>query len=232
MREKGFSAIILALIVGIVLVASYLLYTKNRQKETTPLPLPKESITSSEKKLGDPQISKEDGKIIFTDKINNYYLDLSSLPEVQLDEESDQGIIYQFDMYKKYNSIKGNIPTSVARFGFSQAFNNPNKLSLVEFAKQRSEYGYEPGRKEQGFWYGSPEVTSVAKNITLNDKYEAVNWTIESLGEQGFYRDMYFIKFGDKVVHIQMFTWDKKTFDSSKKDLRKVLDTFSAIDQK
>jgi hypothetical protein len=201
--------------IGIIVLMSTFYYLHKNNFQTTNLQSPTPRPTLSLNIQGNPELSHVDEQIIFTDDINNYYLNVSTLPDITITDK-DIWNIYEFNMYKKTGEYM-----SGARFGLSEPMDNPTNLSLKEFAIKH--YNYQPGTQTGGW---GPMVRSAIRNTTVGKKYSAINWTDESPSETGFYFNNYLFTFDNKIVFLRMVAWKKQTFDESTIILKNILKTF------
>lgn len=211
----------------LLVFSTVLLYSlANKQRSNVDNPSPKTSVEYNKNSevlsvSGNPNLQREGEKIVFTDTANNYYLDFSSLPEVQLTDR-DSWTIYEFEMYERY----GEFQKSIARFGLSELMDNPSNQSLRRFAQEN--YSYESGERQKGAW--GILVTSPMEDAVVGNKYNAIRWSEESLGENGFFFENYLFNFEDKLVLVRMVAWDKSIFDENKVVLEEILTTFKTLD--
>ena len=168
-------------------------------------------------KKGEPYLIKNKKQILFIDTINNYFFDLSSLPEIRLTEPVF-GELYELDMYKEV----GFLNKSIARFGITEPILNSNNLPLEEIAKQK--YGYKLGSANEGMI--GDQTTSEIQSDTVGDNYPTISWTEKSNVDEGFFFNKYLIKIDNKYIYIQLSAWNEKVFTQNAYLLRNILSTF------
>ncbi len=219
-RTKRVTFYVLLIFVIVIIVLFFLTLQMFSSKPIQVSQLSPNTPTISFKTNSDPRIIKEGNKISFYDSVNNYYLDLSSLPDVSLtDRDTDD--IYEFEMYaSNAHSDKG----SIARFGLSQPLLNPQGLNLPDFASKQ--YNYKIGTDNSTGW--GPLTTSALKEVVVGNNYPAITWTSESPGNGSYFFNYYLIQIKDRIVFAKLVAWNKKIFDSNITVFRNILNSFRA----
>jgi hypothetical protein len=232
MNQKGLTPILIILIMVSVIVG-YFVYQNKTQVSNFPQPSenPWQCIARTEDNI---LLEKESGKVIFKDLVNGYQLDVTPLPEIQI--QTGEGCInetYEIEIYKRVKS--GNLgDRSVARFSVNVSVSNKSDMSLVDYAKQI--HGYQEGKHidPNGENYGRPFTSSPIVEVTTPDGTSEISWSNVYTEEPTYYEGTtaskdYLLKVNDKIIHFEVISWDMPSFKKATSDFDKIIKTFKFI---
>lgn len=167
------------------------------------------------------QLVKAYGKIFSIDNVYGYRLDLTNIPEVTF-TDPDLGLKFVFDMYKVI--IPSNIapkypPEKAARFGVSSPYDNPENLSLIEFAKKKLDYIEGKGM------YGVT-TNSKVRQVDINGKYKGIGWDSTSTLEGPSNTRQYLLNVNGKYILFEMYSWTSVGFSKAAVDFDRIVASF------
>jgi hypothetical protein len=198
---------------------------KHPEQATTPIisPTPRQFVcekVSSEKII----LQKKGATITLHDFYHGYELDVTQLPEITLEEPGCANMYYEVEMYKKVNG--GN--NSVARFNIMEAHDNPSGMTLEEFAKSDLQY-----IEGEHIYAGSihPVTTSPFSTISFANGLKGISWSykyadLDEVRENVLGGKYYLIAAGDKIIPIQLISWDTTSLNRAIKDFDQVIVSF------
>ncbi|MBU1000371.1 hypothetical protein KKE78_03190 [Patescibacteria group bacterium] len=232
LNQKGNFALIIG-VVAVVLIAIFGVYKlrtnsvktedlnrpSNQQSQslTPPTIINKDLFTG----LKRPKIEQQGQKLVFTDGgLYGYQMDFTGIPEATITNADGPGYpfpTFEFDMYKLKPPQNKSMGGSVARFTFSVPMENPENLTLEDFAKQELEY--KEGRTEGG--YGGPSIISKITPTTLGTK-KGVTWDTQQESKV-FFSKHYLLEQNGKLIYSTMYSWNEPDFQRALVQYNKVV---------
>lgn len=216
--RKGFAPIIVVLVVvaGIITVStityflikpkpysSKVLPTSNTSiyPKSTSLPATS-SVPTSSPAQANVKIENQNGKLIYNDFTNGFQMDVSSIPELNIETG---------DIYKQACCMnKSGLAYSVARLNGPSLEDNPQELSILDYAKKYLSY-----KEGTNFGPDGSYVMSSVMNVTLNSGAKGIKWTQTGVNGAQIFSDDYLINIEGKLVFMTMFCWDKSVYDKT-----------------
>lgn len=245
MNQKGFTSQFIALGILVLLgMALGIRYLVNGNTGNVTSGNPKELISDSPQTSiapdsnsafcddnGQISLQKTDKTILLNDTINDFQLDVSSLPEIQKPNVYKSGCEYSSYEADMYNLRITPYEGSVARFSLVSKLNEDN-LELKEYAQK--EYNYKEGIHTSNNNYGQPYKSSPLKITNLPNGQMLVSWE-DIYTEEERYREgltgakFYITSINNHILVFSVLAWDIPNFKKATAAFDKIIATLKPL---